>query len=422
MPPIRPKVPPLFVGCLVLIVVLVCCSGIVRSCRKWMDGRAQASAEGETSETAAPAPPPVVEPDTVYGTPDQFARAPLMTNVRVVIENLRTGEPAKGRGTEALADPGARVHVLLQCRRGGEGGNTYYSNAPQAYWANTLIPADMLQPWPEDEFGPLNIRWYKVEPTEVSLSNRRGGTFSMAELEYVESPVLEWANEWTVPGDVTPVAHEPSLPGYGTMRYKVSVALANTQGEITKSLESTGKDAMLTVGISPEVPRLSLRPDDTFLGWLFAWGNVPYIFASASDRGERNTERHQTELFIGADGPDLIYGAMRKMGKNVRYSNTYGLENVTRTIYDSIDPAGPGVYESDGRRVQWSAEGVLPGDIVLWGEHAAVLLRDGPGRSEGELDVDDMVIHTHEAPPSQTTLARAWRTRRISILRPSFGG
>lgn len=416
---VRPqrRVPPAFVGCLLLVLVVLCCSGTVRSCRRWSDARKA------TDTLASPAPPstapaPISEPPTAFGTAEQYARVPLMQAVRVVIRDLGTGESAKGRATEALADPGATVHVLLQCRRGGEGGNLYYCDAPMAMWGDTIVPSDRLAPWPEDEFGPLNIRWYKIEPTKTALSNRSGGTFSMAKLEYTESPVLEWANQWTVPGDVTPVLHEPSLPGYGTMRYKVTVALANEQGEITKSLESVGTEQMMVGGIAPEVPRLSLRRDDTFLGWLFAWGNVPYIFASASDRGDRDTSRHQTELFQGVDGSDLIYGALRKVGYDVTYSTTYGLVDVAKTLYSDLEPTGRQVYEADRKPLKWSEDGIRPGDIVLWGEHAAVLLRDGPGRAEGALDIDDYVIHALDGPPSEATLASAWSTRRISILRP----
>jgi len=411
------RAPALFIGCLLLILIILCCSGSLRSCRRWMDARREASQTAAT-EPESVAPEPVPEPATVYGTAEQFARAPLMNSVRVVIEDRHTGGPARGRGVETRADPGATLHVLLQCRRGGEGGNIYYSGAPSAVWGETVIPDGMLLPWPEAEFGPLNIRWFKIEPTKTALSNRSGGSFFMATIEYEETPINEWANQWSVPADVTPAIHEPSLPGYGTMRYKVSVSLADPEGTISKSLESVGMEQMMVGGIAPEAPRLSLRRDDSFLGWLFAWGNVPYVFASASDRGDRNTSRHQTELFQGVDGADLIYGALRKVGYDVTYSTTHGLAEVATTLYRDLDPTGPQVYEANGQALTWSEEGIRAGDIILWGDHAAVLLRDGPGRAEGVLDIDDFVIHTRDGPPAEATLGSAWDTRRITILRP----
>jgi hypothetical protein len=201
------------------------------------------------------------------------------------------------------------------------------------------------------------------------------------------------------------------------MRYCVEVLRANPNGETEKPCFSIGPESATTVsGIDVSVPRLSLRRDDTYIGWLFAWGNVPYVSGSESPRLDRS--HHQAELFQGADCADLLTAAARKLGiKDLAYGSTYDIERNARTIFSDIDPGADGVYTVKGQPVKWGNEGVLPGDVLLYGEHSGALVSDEPGEGHGVLDLGDTVLHGYDATPCLSTVGDAWETHTITVVR-----
>jgi len=76
------------------------------------------------------------------------------------------------------------------------------------------------------------------------------------------------------------------------------------------------------------VTRVTIRRDDSFLGYLTEMYGQPYIWASA---GLSDTS-HQSEHLEGSDCADLmVYGA-RRMGKHLAYTWTGGLPDITKLV------------------------------------------------------------------------------------------
>lgn len=401
-------------GCCLLVALLLygCVAGL-RSCANKRHRAAQperAAAQGGEPQRRA-------EPDLLVPTADQYAASPVIKNVRVVIEPADGSAPAKGTA-ELRADTGARLDLLVQCGAPGDpDANVYYSAARDAYWGPARLPPGRIGPWRDRDFGPLNIRWYKIEPERDNYTNWRNNEFSFTRINYVKPPVLAWANEWSVDADVSSTTYEDRLPGYGTMRYCVEVFRTDPEGVREKSVFSVGPESAATAsGIGVSAPRLSLRRDDTYIGWLFAWGNVPYIWGSESPK--KDPALHQAELFQGADCADLLTAAARKLGlKDLPYGNTFDIPKHGRVVFRDIEPGPDGVYTSKDQPVPWGDAGVLAGDVIVYGEHSAALVSDGSGEGNGELDLGDTVLHTLNAAPSLSTVGDAWDTHTITVVR-----
>ena len=215
-------------------------------------------------------------------------------------------------------------------------------------------------------------------------------------IEYFERVVHAWRDAKPIAATIaTAELQTMQVPGVGTLRYKVEVELDG------KTLASPGAEATDTFGILPKVHRVSIRRDDTFLGFLSAYLLVPEVFGSAG--GGKN---HQTERFTGADCADVMVGAMRRKGKKLAYTNVAGLPAYAKTIVAPIEldergmppTAITGVVPGDLIRIDYG--GTLRGHTPRHYDHVAALWEDrsdpaGPhkGAADGKLDGFDLVIH-----------------------------
>jgi len=219
---------------------------------------------------------------------------------------------------------------------------------------------------------------------------------------------------------------EDLFGGLGTIRYKVEVTLPD--GRV---LATPGARAVDRYGILPSVHRVSLRRDDTILGYLTGYFLVPEVFGSAGPG-----KNHQTERFVGADCADVLTGAVRRAGYHkVWHASAAALGRYARAV------AGPAQLDQDGHPDR-PIRGVVEGDLVRidyggsldgatprsW-DHVGVLWRDrsdpaGPARGgpDGALDGFDLILHMGHPrltiePLSQQSPARVdvlrWDSRRI---------
>lgn len=421
---------------LVLVVVLPCCC-IFRSCS---NRNAEASESEPASDRRGLAtidlnrvesePSAALrlrnlapEATLVTATADQLAHLPSIKAIRVVTYVPDSGAPARGGGVSIVAGEQAGLAVLLQCAKPGDADtNIYFSDAPAAKWGDTEIPTDRLSAWPVDECGPLNIRWYKIEPAKEQYNNGAGDSFAFAKIEYVRTRVPEWDNKWYVPVDVAPLVHPDRLPGYGTMRYQVEVFPTTAAGEKGPVVASVGlEQAKKPQGISTSVPRVSVRKDNTYVGYLYAWGNVPYVYGSESPTG--TSSGHQAELFQGSDCCDTLVAAARAFGSQIGYSYTGGLGKIAKTLTESAKAEADGTIAVDGKPVPWGTGGVQRGDVLVLGRdlgHCAALLEDRG--VEGVLDTGDLVFHHLHSAPTEETLGNAWECSEVRIYRFEFGG
>jgi hypothetical protein len=358
-----------------------------------------------------------LEPPALIPTASQLAHRPVPKAARVVVQSS-DAKPARAGAADVRADQGAQLHVLLQCTAPGDPGrNIYFSDAAHAEWGDSRIPEDRLAKWPTVDYGPINIRWCKIEPERESYSNGEGASFAWTRIGYVRTRVPDWDNRSSVAVNVDPIVHPARLPGYGTMRYMVEVFVATPSGGAPKVVASPGlEQAKRAWGIGSAVTRVSVRKDDTYVGWLYAWGNVPYVYGSESPTGK--AADHQAELFLGSDCCDTLVAAARAMGRNVQYTSTYGLGEETRTIVARGAGDREGIIVAAGVPVRWGPTGVQPGDVAVVGpraDHAVAFLEDRG--QPGVLDTGDLVLHHLRAAPALATLGDAWDCSAVSVYR-----
>src|SRR5258705_12585720 len=74
-------------------------------------------------------------------------------------------------------------------------------------------------------------------------------------------------------------------------------------------------------GLRGAVLRVSIRRDDSYLGFLTEMYGQPYIWASAG----LSDASHQSERLEGADCADFIVYGARRMGARIGYTYTGGL-------------------------------------------------------------------------------------------------
>jgi len=294
------------------------------------------------------------------------------------------------------------------------------------------IPAAARRSWAA--LGAVALRWSTVEPhawREAGRSAPNGvtsryhsnvsvepGTFGKwlgyDEIRYFETVVAEWAEGPAArrrPASARPPrAAEDLYDGLGTMRYRVEARLlAAARPHPRRGLDDGGRvlatpgaAAVDQFGILPSVFRVSLRRDDTFVGFLTGYFLVPEVFGSAGPGAN-----HQTERFTGADCADVLTGALRRLGHDrVWHTHVAGLTKYARVVSGPVQlddrgvPAAPitGVQVGDLIRIRYGTEREW---LTRRGwDHVAVLYEDrsdpnGPhkGGPDGKLDGFDVVVH-----------------------------
>ncbi len=251
-----------------------------------------------------------------------------------------------------------------------------------------------------------DLRWHRLEPALASYSNGNGPTFHYEPIEYRATPISGTENHGAIVADVRPTLTPIHEDGVGTMRYQI---VGEHDG---RSVASPGPDARrsgASGGLVDAVLRVSIRRDDTFLGYLTEMYGQPYIWASAG----RSDATHQSERLEGSDCADFVIYGRRRMGQPLAYSWTGALPQVTTSM------SRPGTRGSDG--VYRDARGAaLPftavGDIVLFPRHVGVLT--GDRGQPGVLDDRDVMMHTlFDSPKEQPIGETSYADTTVEIRR-----
>ena len=233
-----------------------------------------------------------------------------------------------------------------------------------------------------------SLRWFKLEPTAASLDNTQP-TFHFEKVPYAKTPLPACDDRPRCRVDVAPTVLPERMPGLGTMAFQLEVTTA--KGAV---LKTPGLEATKYGGLTRDVMRVTVRRDDSLLGYATELANTPYIFGSAGPDG-----RNQSDLLIGSDCADLIVYARRRSGQAATYTSSYEL-NRQAPVLKAGAPirAGDIVHFVEGRHVGF-----------LWQDNAPV----------GELDEGDLLFHTcWETPQLQklgevTCAAKPWRVLRF---------
>jgi hypothetical protein len=274
------------------------------------------------------------------------------------------------------------------------------------------------------------VRWLRVVPRMehvdhpspnpglTSFSNavlygpRHGRWIGYDRLEYVTRPLD--AREGDVRDDgtltVRGAALDPARGGAGSMWFSAEATLPD--GRTLRAPDGTDVD---TLGLSPNVARVSFRVDDSYLGWLGTYFGVPNVFGSNG-----NARDHQTDRYTGADCADVLVGALRATGRrDVPYLSVaqIGSAAVRRTGALVIDREGHVLPNVSPPR--WGID-IAPGDLVTLGyldddthslprdwDHIAALVSDTNGN--GVLDGPDVIRHVTARGLDETSLIHAGR-------------
>lgn len=306
---------------------------------------------------------------------------------RVADEGVADDRPKRAR-----ADEGVTMYVAVRA------GKRWYSDAGTIAIGARSIDATAIAAAP-----PFEIAWFRVEPAAADLSNTATGRFRYETIEYRATPLAEGALR--LDADVRPTLTPDYGDGVGTMRYQVVV----TQG--AREVASPGAEARrgrAAGGLRDDVHRISLRRDDTYLGYLTELYGQPYIWASAG----ATDPTHQSERLEGGDCADFVVYGARRLGKDLPYTWTGSLPDHARTLARGA-PGADGVYvDRDGAPLPFPRAG----DLILFPRHVGALVADRG--TVGVLDTADVMMHAYfDTPKEQPIADSGYGDQPIRVLR-----
>jgi hypothetical protein len=327
----------------------------------------------------------------------------LAALVVVHIVSRVTGSEAAPDDTakHARADQGVTLFAVVGVSDKKDQKNIlYYSNADEVRIGGKKVKTRPLSKAPE-----VSLRWFKIEPSAENLSNTETGTFAYRSIDYEATEVSDWKEKWEVGASVRPTLTPDRGNGLGTMRYQVTATVDGT------TVSSPGVDARRgrgSGGLDDSVHRVSLRRDDTYVGWLTELYGQPYIWASAGS----TSKTHQSERLEGSDCADFVTYGWRRLGHDVPYTWTEGLRKYTRRIGSGKANAG-GVYvDKKGNPIPFPRVG----DLVLFPRHVGVLVEDRG--TIGVLDTQDRMAHTlFESPHEEPIADSGYAGTQVDVMR-----
>jgi len=153
----------------------------------------------------------------------------------------------------------------------------------------------------------------------------------------------------------------------------------------------------------PDVMQISLRPDDTYIGFLYELINTPFLMAPrrTSDGSQ------QSDYRLGTDCAGLAVYGRRRQGYSCLYLGPRGITDYLVPLGDGSylpDSAGAnGIFRNEyGCEVPVGSEGLTPGDILHFGAQVSVFLEDRG--VPGVLDSQDMLIQSWFSGPDVCTI------------------
>ncbi len=313
--------------------------------------------------------------------------------IAALVTDAATGSgTASDRPAYARADQRVVLYPVI------DAGGVTYSDAPALELGGKKVRTLPLASAPR-----ATLAWHRVEPTSNNISNGDGPTFHYEVIEYATTPIASTRS--SIVADVRPTLTPDHGNGVGTMRYQ----LVATQG--ARTIASPGTEARrgrASGGLNDAVTRVTIRKDDTYLGYLTEMFNQPYIWASAGP----TSKTHQSENLEGSDCADFVVYGARRMGADIPYMWTGGLPAVTKLL-------GAGTRQADG--VYRDAKGnpvpfTVPGDMVLFPRHVGVLVEDRG--TKGVLDDQDLMMHTlFDSPKTEPIADSGYADRPAEVRR-----
>ncbi len=303
------------------------------------------------------------------------------------------GGPASGSPAYARHDQHVTLHAVVELA-----DHQLYADVATAQLAGHTI-----HPSPIAQAPRITLAWNRIEPASADYSNTDGGTFHFTEIEYRATPLPD--HTAAIAADVRPTLTPDHGGGVGTMRFQVIA----TQGD--RTIASPGPEARRgrgSGGLADAVMRVSIRRDDSYLGYLTEMYGQPYVWASAGI----TDATHQSERLEGADCADFVVYGARRAGKHLAYTWTGGLPEIT-TLLASGTRGEDGIYRDvKGNPLPFTKAG----DLILFPRHVGVLTEDRG--TIGVLDDQDIMMHTlFDSPKEQPIADSGYAAKPIELRR-----
>jgi hypothetical protein len=315
-------------------------------------------------------------------TPAHTVRLVSARTIASVDDEAATERPAYARAGQRVM-----LYALVELDR--DGHRTFYSDAPAVQ-----LHGQRVEVQPIGRAPSLAIAWRRIEPGAATYSNtdEHGDNFHFEPIEYRATAIERSDNHSALAADVRPTLTPDHGGGIGTMRYQIAVTLGQ------QTIASPGVEARRgrgSGGLTDDVLRVSIRRDDSYLGYLTEMYGQPYIWASAGV----TDATHQSERLEGADCADFVVYGARRSGKAIAYTWTGGLPKVTVLLASGTRGNG-GIYrDGHGKPLPFTAKG----DLVLFPRHVGVLAEDRG--TIGVLDDQDLVMHILFDSPKEVAIA-----------------
>ncbi|MFT3699165.1 MAG: hypothetical protein QM831_38820 [Kofleriaceae bacterium] len=310
-----------------------------------------------------------------------------MTIVASVDDGVATDRPAYAR-----RDQHVMLHALVEV------GHAWFGDVTSVELAGKKVSVSPLAKAP-----PFSIAWKRIEPASVNLSNTDDTGFHFTPVDYQTTDIKD-AHETILAPDVRPTLTPDHGNGVGTMRYQAIV----TAGDHT--IASAGTEARRgkgSGGLTDAVMRVSIRRDDTYLGYLTEMYGQPYIWASAGI----TDATHEAERLEGSDCADFIVYGARRSGKKLAYTWTGGLPGITKLLATG-NRGEDGIYrDAKGKPIPFTGVG----DVILFPRHVGALVEDRG--TIGVLDDQDIMMHTLFDSPKEQPIADSGYADKLVELR-----
>jgi len=330
--------------------------------------------------------------------PGSADAAPAIESVHIV-SRVGDDDVADPSPKRARREQGVTLFAVIQTRDGGR--LQTFSDAKKVRLGGKVIVTAPMADAPAHE-----STWWRVEPTRDNLSNTASGSFRFETIPYRETRIDPAVGRESLRADVRPTLTPDRGHGLGTMRYQLRVS--TPAGKIWATAGSDARAGRGTGGLDDHVHRVSLRADDSYIGFLGEMFGQPYIWASAGT----TDRRHQSERLEGSDCADFVTYGWRRLGHSIPYTWTEGLRRFTVRLGKGT-PDADGVYrDARGRPLRYPGDG----DLVLFPRHVGVLVGD---RGEiGVLDGADLMFHTlFKSPEIEEIAATGYGAGPTEILR-----
>jgi hypothetical protein len=325
----------------------------------------------------------------VAGKVDPASEVARVAVVAAVGDAIATDRPAYAR-----ADQEVTLFAVIQ-----SGSGTWFSDAGVIEIAGKrIVPKPLAQ-------APTHaLRWNRIEPASANISNGDADTFHFELIDYRATEIAK-ATSGSLRADVRPTLTPDHGNGLGTMRYQVVV----THG--AQTVASPGAEARRgkgSGGVTDSVMRVSIRKDDTYLGYLTEMYGQPYIWGSAglSDR------THESERLEGSDCADFVVYGARRMGADIPYTWTGALPQVSKLLASGTRGTD-GIYrDAKGNPLPFTRAG----DLVLFPRHVGALVEDRG--TPGVLDDQDIMMHTlFDSPKAQPIADSGYADKPVELRR-----